>query len=368
MAWYITKKDIPFISIGAKFLGCGGGGDTVTSEFLLESVMKENDKVRVLSFTELTTEFILSLAMAGSPVLYSEQLPRGDEGTRVIENYERLSDIKVDALVSIEIGGMNALTPIITALQTNLPVVDGDGMGRAFPEFTMTTFNFFNIPFSPASIIDVQQNAHTITCKDNNEAIDKTRELINNEGGIIHISCFGAVARKVKHSMIPGSLSLARSIGKVLDSKKKRSLKIKELEEVLDNSVYSKPVLIMEGTIKEVSRYFEKGQIRGNLSVTGNEAFKGKKADIVFHNEYLLVKQQGRTRVSVPDLIILMDARTLIPLTTNEVQEGMTINIFSITAPNVLRTRSILDFVGPKAFGQEEDYQPLTKWKENELL
>ena len=36
------------------------------------------------------------------------------------------------AIVIGEIGGGNALGPMITALQCGVPVVDGDGMGRYF--------------------------------------------------------------------------------------------------------------------------------------------------------------------------------------------------------------------------------------------
>jgi len=37
-------------------------------------------------------------------------------------------------------GGSNALIPLVCALQLGLPVVDGDGMGRAFPELQMDSF------------------------------------------------------------------------------------------------------------------------------------------------------------------------------------------------------------------------------------
>ena len=36
--------------------------------------------------------------------------------------------------MSIEIGGMNGIDPLLTAAVLELPVVDADLMGRAFPE------------------------------------------------------------------------------------------------------------------------------------------------------------------------------------------------------------------------------------------
>ena len=49
-------------------------------------------------------------------------------------------DFNATALISNEIGGSNSLEPLIPAAITGLPVVDADGMGRAFPEIQMKTF------------------------------------------------------------------------------------------------------------------------------------------------------------------------------------------------------------------------------------
>ena len=44
---------------------------------------------------------------------------------------------KLCALMSAEIGGMNGMISLMVAAETGLPVVDADGMGRAFPELQM---------------------------------------------------------------------------------------------------------------------------------------------------------------------------------------------------------------------------------------
>ncbi len=41
---------------------------------------------------------------------------------------------KIVAVMSAEIGGLNSMEPLVVAAKTGLPVVDCDGMGRAFPE------------------------------------------------------------------------------------------------------------------------------------------------------------------------------------------------------------------------------------------
>lgn len=45
------------------------------------------------------------------------------------------SDVEeVTAMFAAEIGGVNSFEPIIVGAMMDLPIVDADGMGRAFPE------------------------------------------------------------------------------------------------------------------------------------------------------------------------------------------------------------------------------------------
>ncbi len=46
----------------------------------------------------------------------------------------------LDAVMSCEIGGANGLEPLAIAARIELPVVDADFMGRAFPELQVCMF------------------------------------------------------------------------------------------------------------------------------------------------------------------------------------------------------------------------------------
>ena len=45
----------------------------------------------------------------------------------------------------IECGGINSTIPLVVGAMTGLPVVDADGMGRAFPELQMETFSVLGV-------------------------------------------------------------------------------------------------------------------------------------------------------------------------------------------------------------------------------
>lgn len=56
--------------------------------------------------------------------------------------------------MSIEVGGMNGIEPLVLAGNLDLPMLDADGMGRAFPELQMIVPLFFGYVPTPAVAVD----------------------------------------------------------------------------------------------------------------------------------------------------------------------------------------------------------------------
>ena len=67
----------------------------------------------------------------------------------------------------IECGGINSTMPLVVAARTGLPVVDADGMGRAFPELQMETFAVYGVPGTPMAITNEYGDTTIVTSHDN---------------------------------------------------------------------------------------------------------------------------------------------------------------------------------------------------------
>lgn len=358
MSWQIKRQDIPLLALGAKLIACGGGGDTKTIRNLLMSMMKDDESITVKSIVDLEDEWIVGTGMMGSTVFYNENIPSGTQGSRAFPHYESILQQKIGAIIPVEIGGVNGLEPLLFAYQNDLPVVDGDGMGKAFPELFMTTFHLNKIPALPM----VLETHETYTVLQGNEDIritsEKAKEFIAKSGGYVHFVGFGAIARKMKTSMIPGTLNLIYRLGAALSKETLVSEKREEMVAVFENSLYGSPIPIITGLVTDVSRWFEEGALIGKFTVEGHSSHSNKRMEIEFRNEFIAIKEK-QYRCMTPDLILVLDDEKLSPYNVSEIQIGLSVTIFAVPAPNILRTKEMLEFVGPGKFGLTVKYQPL---------
>lgn len=67
------------------------------------------------------------------------------------------------AVVCAEIGGANSIEPLVAGAELGLPIVDADGMGRAFPELQMFLPFVYGSPAYPAAVGDEKGNVVALT-------------------------------------------------------------------------------------------------------------------------------------------------------------------------------------------------------------
>lgn len=62
----------------------------------------------------------------------------------------------------LEAGGLNSIEPLLASAATGLPLMDVDGMGRAFPELQMFVPYMYGSNAYPAALAD--NKGEVITC------------------------------------------------------------------------------------------------------------------------------------------------------------------------------------------------------------
>lgn len=335
--WQISKADIRALALGAKFLACGGGGDTFTTSMLLESEMTTKDKIIIKTFSQLETDFVLPIGAIGSSMMYLENIPTGDEGLEVLKYYEVLTSKKVTTLIPYTGGGANALIPLVVALQSGLPVVDGDGTGRTFSELFMNVFNIMDIPIAPIVLINYHLEKKEFYHGTNRDLSTKVREWIDESGGYAHFACYGTEGEKIKTAIIPGTLKMILELGKTVIQKNDKKYKLDRIFNIFSNSVYGQPKLLIEGRIESFNVNFNKGLMNGNLEISGKENFSGQTICILFQNEFFSVIFKKSTLAIAPDLILILNVDSLHPCLIDDLEIGMNVLVLSVPVPTTLK-------------------------------
>src|SRR5690606_12583941 len=106
----------------------------------------------------------------GAPTIVIEKIPSGDELAAALGHYEAASGRRVTAVVPFEIGGINSCLPVALAARLGLPLVDADGMGRAFPELQMCTFTVHGLEACPVTLADERGNLALVETRSAAEA------------------------------------------------------------------------------------------------------------------------------------------------------------------------------------------------------
>src|SRR5215211_1419788 len=142
--WHVTKETLDALEIGAGILGTGGGGNPYLGKLEALQQLRAGKTIQVVSLDELPDDaFVTSAGGMGSPTVGIERIGRGDECVQAMRALARHMGQRFTHVIPGEIGGANSMRPMIVAAYMGIPVIDGDGMGRAFPELQMDTFSIY---------------------------------------------------------------------------------------------------------------------------------------------------------------------------------------------------------------------------------
>lgn len=352
----ITRADMADVALGGAFLGTGGGGDPYIGRLMAEQAIDANGPVRVLDVEDLDDDaLIVPVAMMGAPTVMLEKLPRGDEALNALRSLEAVLGRKADAIFCIEAGGLNSTIPIAVAAAAKLPIVDGDGMGRAFPELQMVSMTMFDIQACPMAMADEKGNAMVLNTVDNLSTEKFARVITVEMGGAGLIALYPMTGAEAKRAILRDSLSLITNIGRIIG-----------LEQAANRNPADRlakdlnGMRLFEGRVTDVDRRTEGGFARGKATFEGLDGYQGQTMKLSFQNEFLLAEAGDGTPLAItPDLICLLDLETGQPITTETMAYGYRVIVFGLPCDPKWRSQHGLELVGPGYFGYDLIYQPI---------
>ena len=353
----LEEHDLLALSLGAALLGTGGGGNPYIGRLRTRELIRRGARVRVVPLDALADDAMVGrVGGIGAPVIGIEKISQGGETYRAFRAIEEVTGTRMSALIAAEIGGANAMAPIIVAAQADLPVVDGDGMGRAFPEVQMTTFAIYGAKASPTALADDKGNVVVLKELADRSAQERfARSIAVQMGAAAGAAGAPMPMAFVRRTAVPGTVTLALRIGRTLLEARA------ERQNVVDRLVeQTGATLFFTGKITDVRRELQGGFMRGHAVIAGVGASAGSEAKIAIQNENLVLWVDGDPKVTVPDLIVNLELDTGEPITTEMLRFGQRLAVIGLPAHDLLKTPQALAVVGPQAFGYPElTFRPL---------
>jgi uncharacterized protein len=337
---------------GCAVLGAGGGGDPYLG--LLQAMQATEDfgPVALVDLDDLPDDaLIMPCGGIGAPTVSIEKIENGDEGARLRDHLEYVTGRKVAAVMACEIGGANGLLPIAWAAGMGLPLVDADGMGRAFPEVPQVTMHLAGISPSPAVMTDERGNLIVFRAISGHWMERLERAAAVEFGGAASSTEFSLTAAQARGATVRNSVSLAIRIG----------------ETAAGAAGHPVAALIAEigafrlvtGKVSDVERRTTRGFVRGSVVVEGLGGDAGRLIRLELQNENLVALERGQILASVPDLISVLDSETADAIVTERIRYGQRVTVIAFGCDPVWRTERGIAVAGPRAFGYDFDYVPV---------
>ncbi|CAH0035693.1 unnamed protein product, partial [Clonostachys rhizophaga] len=374
--WYVSEVDLEMFATGCGVLGTGGGGPT-HHEYLksLQTLRSSpQDKMRIISPKSLKDDDTVCFgSWYGSPSVINERIAGGKEIATGIEALNKVLGNKTfDGLYIDEIGGGNGMSVFPSSVYFDVPVIDGDAMGRAYPTMYHAIFSVYGYSLTPCALSDARGNTSIIMNVDNPVRLESLLRTSAIELGLGCAVCANPLpGSTIKSCGIPNTLSLSWYLGRAVHlARRKKTSYVDAIFDVCAGK------LLFTGKIVDVRRFIGGGYTMGSVTIaplseddressssnhTSQTVATDKHMIIPFQNEYLYAaltdpvadgseKAAEEVVCTVPDLISILgqDGEAI---GSQDLRYGLRVNVIALPAHPLWKTEKGMKIGGPEGFG-----------------
>jgi uncharacterized protein len=350
----VSLAEIESLAIGAWILGTGGGGSPYLALLNMRQLYRGGARVSLMDAAALDDDDAVAVVSTmGAPLVGQERLTDPATIAHAVRMMEAYRGRAFRAVMSLEIGGGNAVQPFMAAALLDLPVIDGDCMGRAFPEAQMTSFAIHDLPMYPLTLADVRDNAVIVARAASWKWMERLSRTACVAVGSIAATCKAPrTGKEIKECAILGTTTKAIRLGQAVQAARRAHRD--PIQAVLDAEG---GLRLFGGKIHDIARRATEGFLRGTATVEGLDDFRGHTFSLAFQNEFAVGWLDGEPRVMTPDLICVMDTVSGEAIGTETLRYGQRVSVVALPAPPILMTPKGLEHVGPRAFGYDLEFR-----------
>ncbi len=327
------ESDIEALLLGLSFMGTGGGGTREMGKALLMDAINAGKEIKFISLDELKDDSLTVCAyMMGSSSPMTEEKQKkmqfyglvnvkvNNMQAAAIKALEKFSNVKVEAIMPLELGAAASSGAISGAAWLDLPVVDADYMGRALPEISQTLPVIHNLPMLPLASADKYGNEVIISHASSYQMAERLgKNIASASFDLAGQAAFLLRGESVKPISLSGTMSQAFNLGKAMLSAQKNN---SNMTETILRYFGDRAKILFKGDIARLDAYERDGYFYGENHIRGSHEYSGKNYRIWFKNENIQSWIDDTPDVSCPDLICIIESSSGLPLLNGRIKMG----------------------------------------------
>ena len=349
-----SADDIESLAVGAWVLGTGGGGSPYLGLLNMRRLYAEGSRVSLIPPDSLDdNDWVAAVSNMGAPLVGQERLTDSRTIARAVALMEEHTGYRFRGIMALEIGGGNAIQPLMAAAHLKRPVVDADMMGRAYPEAQMTSVAVGDLKPCPLTTVDVRGLESIVDQVPTWKWMERVSRKICVEYGSIASTCKAPrTGAEVKRWGIHGTTTKAIAIGAAV-----RAAQRAHDDPIAAILAVEPGKVLYKGKVVDVERRTTEGFLRGKTRFDGLDDWRGAVMDLDFQNEWIIAWLDGLPLAMSPDLICVLDSVSGEAVGTEVIRYGQRVTVIALPPPPVFLTSKGLEHVGPRAFGYDIDFK-----------
>lgn len=363
-----TMQEVEDLVRGATFFGTGGGGDPEKGLGLLAGAFKDVHKVELVDVDELPDDatvctcFYMGSIAPHTPEVKARMALMGLTDRQVeqvlpeaVRALERFLGKTIDAIVPVELGGLNTPAPIEAAVRLGKRVVDGDYAGRAIPEIVQLTPSLAGLKLPPMSSVDEWGNVAFVEKVRNHLCAEALGKAISTVAfGLVGQTAFVMSGKELKRLLIRGTVSECVAVGKTLREARENG---KDAAAAVAALLHG--WVLFRGKVSGKEWEDKQGYFWGTHAISGTGPFEGHEFKIWFKNENHISWLDGKPYVTSPDIIEVIYSKTGEPTTNPKLAIGEEVAVVGVKKRPAFATEQGIAVVGPAHYGFDIKHKPI---------
>ncbi len=321
----VNKDNVEALILGGAVLG-GGGGGWIEDAKEIANIALEKGFSEIIPIDELPEDAtLLTVSAVGAPSS-GRGILKSDDFVRAVEILIEKSGVKVDGLISSEIGAIGIVNGWIQSAFLGIPVVDAPCNGRAHPLGLMGSMglhrkkNYVSIQTAVGGDFEKGDRVEAYYKGSMEKVAELVRESAIRAGGMVAVARNPVSAKYVKENGAPGATKIALRVGEILLNNGKGA------EDTLKKVCnFFKGNFLTKGRVEKVSIKRRGGFDVGIIKVKGRENY-----EIKVMNEYIALEMGNERVATFPDLIMTFNPENARPVISAEIREKEEICIITV--------------------------------------